>query len=107
MNKMAYAAAGVASERYSCFNKFMRISSHMRSGTYPVQSTLQCKHRTILLRKVSKNSEKNHECTSQPIPSIYKTSWSNSSYSNSYKNDKFKVHLNYYCLSEICYFHNC
>jgi hypothetical protein len=32
---------------------------------------------------------KKHECASQLISSIYKISWSNSSYSSSYKKDKF------------------
>ena len=38
-------------------------------------------------KKVSKNSEKKHECTSQLTSSIYKISRSNSSYSSSYKKD--------------------
>jgi hypothetical protein len=39
-------------------------------------------------KKVSKNSEK-HECTYELTSSIYKISWSNSSYSSSYKKTKF------------------
>ena len=42
-----------------------------------------------LLKKVSKNSEKNHECDSQLTSSIYKILWSNSSYSKNYKKEIF------------------
>ena len=69
-------------------------------GTYPVQTKFWCKSRVNLLKNISKNSEKNHECASQLTSSIYKISWSNSSYPRSYKKDKFGVHLNHYCLSE-------
>ena len=57
--------------------------------TYPVQSSLWCNHRAIQLKKISKNSEKNLECASQPTSSIYKISGSNSFSSRSYKKDKF------------------
>ena len=75
-------------------------------GTYPVQSSLWCNHRAIQLKKVSKNSEKNLECASQPTSSIYKISGSNSSSSRSYKKDKFRLHLNYYFCQKICLFCN-
>ena len=52
---------------------------HSLRGTYPVQSSLWCNYRAIQLKKVSKNSEKNLECASQPTSSIYKISGSNSS----------------------------
>ena len=42
---------------------------------------IKCKPRANLLKKVSKNSKKNHECYSQLTSSIYKISWSNPSYS--------------------------
>ena len=75
-------------------------------GTYTVQSSLWCNHRAIQLKKVSKNSEKNLECASQPTSSIYKISGSNSSSSRSYKKDKFRLHLNYYFCQKICLFCN-
>ena len=54
-------------------------------GTYLVQTKDLVQTRANLLKKVSKNSEKNHECASQLTPSIYKILWSNSSYFKSYK----------------------
>ena len=75
-------------------------------GTYPVQSSLWCNHRAIQLKKVSKNSEKNLECASQPTSYIYKISGSNSSSSRSYKKHKFRLHLNYYFCQKICLFCN-
>ena len=57
--------------------------------THPVQSCLWCNHRAIQLKKISKNSEKNLECASQPTSSIYKISGSNSSSSRSYKKTNF------------------
>jgi len=64
---------------------FVQITVLRLKGTYPVQSSLWCNHRAIQLKKVSKNSEKNLECASQPTSSIYKISGSNSSSSRSYK----------------------
>ena len=69
-------------------------------GTYPVQTKFWYKPRANLLKNISKNPEKNHECASQLTSSIYKILWSNSSYPRSYEKDKFGVHLNHYCLSE-------
>ena len=45
--------------------------------------------RANLLKKVSKISEKNHECASQLTSSIYKILWSNSSYSKIKKKTNF------------------
>ena len=56
------------------------------------------------IKKVSKNSEKNHECASQLTSSIYKILWSNSSYSKSYKKDKFSDNNNGSNASQICLF---
>ena len=57
-------------------------------------------------KKVSKNSEKNLECASQPTSSIYKISGSNSSSSRSYKKDKFSDNNNGSNASQICLFCN-
>ena len=73
-------------------------------GTYPVQTKFWCKSRVNLLKNISKNSEKNHECASQLTSSIYKISWSNSSYSRSYKKDKFSDNNNGSNASQICLF---
>ena len=75
-------------------------------GTYLMQTKDLVQTRANLLNKVSKNSEKNHECASQITSSIYKILWSNSSYSRSYKKDKFEMHLNHYCCQKICLFCN-
>jgi hypothetical protein len=56
--------------------------------TYRMQTKFLCKPYVNLLKKVLKNSKKRHECTSQLTSSIYKISWSNSSYFSSYKKDK-------------------
>ena len=60
-----------------------------RPETYLVQSRNWWNHRAIKLKRSSKNSEKNHECTSRSTPSTYKFPRSNSSYTCSYKKDKF------------------
>ena len=80
---------------------------HQILEAYPVQSPNWWKHRESKLKKSSKNSEKNHECTSRFTPSTYKISWSNSSFSNSYKKDKFGLHLNVNDCQKICFFCNC
>ena len=59
-----------------------------------MQSPNWWKHRESKLKRSSKNSEKNHECTSRSTPSTYKFPRSNSSYTCSYKKDKFGLHLN-------------
>ena len=78
----------------------------LKRATYLVQTKDLVQTCANLLNKVSKNSEKNHECASQITSSIYKISWSNSSYSRSYKKDKFEMHLNHYCCQKICLFCN-
>ena len=77
-----------------------------KKGTYLVQTKDLVQTRANLLKKVSKNSEKNHECASQLTSSIYKILWSNSSYSKSYKKDKFSDNNNGSNASQICLFCN-
>ena len=84
-----------------------RVARTSTPEAYLVQSPNWWKHRESKLKKSSKNSEKNHECTSRSTPSTYKISWSNSSYSNSYKKDKFGLHLNVNDCQKICLFCNC
>ena len=67
---------------------------HSNTEGYPVQSPNWWKHRESKLKRSSKNSEKNHECTSRSTLSTYKFPRSNSSYTCSYKKDKFGLHLN-------------
>jgi hypothetical protein len=57
-------------------------------GTYWIQTTFWCKHCANLLKKFQKILKK-HECTYELTSFIYKISWSNSSYSSSYKKTKF------------------
>ena len=92
----------------SCDLGFARLplDSAILEATYLVQTKDFVQICANLLNKVSKNSEKNHECASQITSSIYKISWSNSSYSRSYKKDKFEMHLNHYCCQKICLFCN-
>ena len=50
-----------------------QLTSQVNSeGTYLVQTKDLVQIRANLLNKVSKNSEKNHECASQITSSIYK-----------------------------------
>ena len=84
----------------------MLLSRKNKKGTYLVQTKDLVQIRANLLNKVSKNSEKNHECASQITSSIYKISLSNSSYSRSDKKDKFEMHLNHYCCQKISLFCN-
>ena len=92
----------------SCIQTFLTVTQpRPQREAYPVQSPNWWKPRESKLKRSSKNSEKNHECTSRSTPSTYKISWSNSSYSNSYKKDKFGLHLNVNDCQKICLFCNC
>ena len=71
-------------------------------GTYLVQTKDLVQIHANLPKKVSKNFEKNHEYASQLTSSIYKISWSNSSYSKNYKKDKFSNNSNGSNASQIC-----
>ena len=75
-------------------------------GTYLVQIKDLMQICANLLKKVSKNSEKNHECAYQLTSYIYKILWSNSSYSKSYKKDKISDNNNGSNASQICLFCN-
>ena len=82
------------------------VSGQKKLATYLVQTKDLVQTRANLLNKVLKNSEKNQECASQLTSSIYKISWSNSSYSRSYKKDKFSDNNNGSNASQICLFCN-
>ena len=86
------------------FYLYMYSISYM--GTYLVQTKDLVQTHANLLIKVSKISEKNHEYAYQLTSSIYKILWSNSSYSKSYKKDKFSDNNNGSNASQICLFCN-
>jgi len=88
------------------YSNVLRFRPLIMMATYLVQTKELVQTRANLLNKVLKNSEKNHECDSQVTSSIYKISWSNLSYSRSYKKDKFEMHFNHYCCQKICLFCN-
>ena len=73
-------------------------------GTYLVQTKDLVQTRANLLKKFQKILKKNHECASQLTSSTYKILWSNSSYSKSYKKDKFSDNNNGSNASQICLF---
>ena len=106
----------VASKEFHPFTPFSLhwpflsvLTSHLRyfslgnvSGANQASFANPCKPN----KKVSKNSENNHERASQLTSSIYKILWSNSSYFKSYKKDKFSDNNNGSNASQICLFCN-
>ena len=104
---MCNASKAISAPIFLCYEKkHFSFCMYKKKGTYLVQTKDLVQTRAKLLKKVSKNSKKNHECAPQLTSSVYKILWSNSSYSKSYKKDKFSDNNNGSNASQICLFCN-